>query len=91
MAQRRKIEVFIAGCPCCTEAVELVKFLAGNEHDIEIRDMHDTAVAVVARGYGIRSLPAVVIGGRLADCCAGRGPDEMTLTQEIIGGHGTVG
>ena len=38
----------------------------------------------------IRSLPAVVIDGRLADCCAGRGPDEMTLTREIIGGHGTV-
>ena len=38
----------------------------------------------------IRSLPAVVIDGRLADCSAGRGPDEMTLTREIIGGHGTV-
>ena len=90
MAQRRKIEIFTAGCPVCAEAVQLVEFLAGTEHDIEIRDMHDTAVAVVARGYGIRSLPAVVIGGRLADCCSGRGPDEMTLTREIIGGHGTV-
>jgi len=89
MAQRRKIEIFTAGCPVCAEAVQLVEFLAGTEHDIEIRDMHDTAVAVVARGYGIRSLPAVVIGGRLADCCSERGPDEMTLTREIIGGHGT--
>ena len=39
--QRRKIEVFTAGCPCCTEAVELIEFLAGNVHDVEIRDMHD--------------------------------------------------
>ena len=85
MAQRRKIEVFTAGCPACTEAVELVKFLAGIEHDIEIRDMHDPAVAVVAASHGIRSLPAVVIDGQLADCCAERGPDEATLTQAIFG------
>src|SRR5215469_5217737 len=90
MAPRRKIEVFTAGCPACTEAVELVEFLAGSEHEIEIRDMHDPTVAVAARRYGIRSVPAVVIDGRLADCCAGRGPDETTLTREIIDGHGTV-
>lgn len=88
MARRRKIEVFTAGCPACTEAVELVKFLAGTEHDIEIRDMHDSAVAVAANGYGIRRLPAVVIDGQLADRCAGRGPDEVTLTRMIAGGRG---
>ena len=88
MAQRRKIEVFTAGCPACAEAVELVEFLAGIEHDIEIRDMHDSSVAVAAKGYGIRSLPAVVIDGRLADCCAGRGPNETTLTRAIFGEAG---
>jgi glutaredoxin 3 len=90
MAQRLKIAIFTAGCPVCAEAVQLVEFLAGTEHDLEIRDMHDAAVAVAARGYGIRSLPAVVIDGRLADCCAGRGPDETTLTREIFDGHDTV-
>lgn len=90
MAPRRKIEVFTAGCPVCAEAVQLVEFLAGTEHDVEIRDMHDAAVAVAARSYGIRSLPAVVIDGRLAHCCSGRGPDEMTLTREITAGPGTL-
>jgi glutaredoxin 3 len=52
--------------------------------------MHDAAVAVAVRGYGIRSLPAVVIDGRLADCCAGRGPDETILIREIFDGHGMV-
>ena len=85
MARRRKIEVFTAGSPVCTEAVDLVKFLAGTEHDIEIRDMHDPAAAVAAAGYGIRRLPAVVIDGQLADCCAGRGLDEETLTRAILG------
>jgi glutaredoxin 3 len=88
MTQRRKIEVFTAGCPACAEAVQLVQFLAGTKHDIEIRDMHDAAVAAAASGYGIRRLPAIVIDGRLADRCAGRGPDETTLIRAIAGGHG---
>jgi hypothetical protein len=58
---------------------------AGTEHDVEIRNVHDPAVAVAASGYGIRRLPAVVIDGRLADCYAGRGLDEATLTQAIFG------
>jgi glutaredoxin 3 len=65
--------------------VELVGFLAGTEHDIEIRDMHDPAVAAAAVGYGIRRVPAVVIDGQLADDCAERGADEETLTQAIFG------
>ena len=85
MAQRRKIEIFSAGCPCCSEAVELVEFLAGTEHDIEIRDMRDPAVAAAASGYGIHRLPAIVIDGCLADCYAARDLDEATLTQAIFG------
>ena len=84
MAQRRKIEVFTAGCPCCIEAVELVEFLAGTEHDIEIRNMHDPDVAVAACGYGIRRVPAVVIDGQLVDYIAGLSPNEATLTQAIF-------
>jgi hypothetical protein len=85
MARRRKIEVFTAGCPRCVEAAEVVEFLAGTKHDIDIRDMHDPAVAEAASGYGIRRLPAVVIDGRLTAFCAGCGPDEETLTQAIFG------
>ena len=84
MAQRRKIEVFTAGCPCCTEALELIEFLTGNEH-VEIRNMHDPAVAAAARSYGVRLVPAVVIDGRLADFYAVRDLDEVTLTQAIFG------
>ena len=81
----QKIEVFTTGCPCCTEALELVEFLAGTEHDVKVRDTHDPAVAVAASGYGIRRVPAVVIDGRLADWCARRDLDEATLTQAIFG------
>jgi hypothetical protein len=85
VTQRRKIEVFTAGCPCCTEAIELVEFLAGTDHDVEIRDMHDPAVARTVSGYGIHRVPSVVIDGRLADWPpSGHGLDEVTLTQAIF-------
>ena len=64
-----------------------MKFLAGTEHDIEIRDMHDPAVAAAADGYGIRRVPAVVVDGQLTDRSAGRGPDEAALTRAIFIGN----
>ncbi len=41
----------------------------------------DPAVAGRAKSLGVRSVPAVVVDGKLADCCAGRGPDDATLRQ----------
>ena len=67
--------------------MELVKFLAGTEHDIEIRDMHDPDVAAAASGYGIDSVPAIVIDGRLSDCRFVLGLDEMILVWEMIFGQ----
>jgi hypothetical protein len=46
--------------------------------------MHDNAVADQAKNLGIRSVPAIDIDGKLADCCAGRGPDEATLRAAVI-------
>ena len=48
-------------------------------------DLHDPLVAGRAKGLGIRSVPAVVIDGKLADCCTGRGPDEATLRAAGLG------
>ena len=42
-------------------------------------------VADRAKKLGVRSVPAVVIDGNLADCCAGRGPDEATLKAAGLG------
>jgi len=36
-------------------------------------------VASRAKNYAVRSVPAVVIDGKLASCCAGRGPEEHAL------------
>ena len=82
-AQRKKIEIFSAGCSACNETVEMVKRIVGSAHDIEIHDMNQGHIAARAKQHGIKSVPSVVVDGKLADCCAGRGPDEQILMQAI--------
>lgn len=68
---KRTIEVFSAGCPCCNEAVKLVREAACPSCDVQILDMRsDRAAQAKAKQYGISRVPAVVINGKLADCCA---------------------
>jgi len=85
MRSKRKIEVFSAGCPACRETVDLVNQVACPSCEVSILDMNDAAVASRATGLGIRSVPAVVIDGKLADCCRGPGPDEATLRAAGLG------
>ena len=73
----KTIEVFSAGCSLCDEAIEIVKRLAGS-HQIVIHDMNTLEAAERAKEYGVRSVPAVVIDGKLASCCA-CGPKEDVL------------
>jgi glutaredoxin len=85
MATKRTIEIFSAGCSACQETVELVNRIACPSCDVTVLDMHNPEVARRAKGLGIRSVPAVVINGTLADCCAGRGVDEATLRSAGLG------
>jgi glutaredoxin 3 len=79
MSNKRKIEIFSAGCPACEEAIQTVNRIASPSCDVVVLDMHQPDVAAWAARHGVRSVPAVVIDGKLADCCAGRGVDEATL------------
>ncbi len=85
MTPQRKIEVFTAGCPVCEQTVALVNRLACPSCDVSVLDMNDPAVAKRAEQLGVRSVPAVAIDDKLADCCAGRGPDETTLRAAGLG------
>jgi len=73
------IEIFTAGCPACQETIDLVNEIAFPSCEVAILDMNDASTATRARSLGIRSVPAVVIDGRLASCCAGGGVDESAL------------
>lgn len=85
MSTRRKVEVFSAGCTVCDATVDLINQIACPSCDVVVVDMHDPQVARRASDLGVRSLPAVAIDGTLADCCAGRGPDEATLRAAGLG------
>ena len=76
---KRKIEIFIAGCPLCDETVAMVKRIAGASDDVEVLSMFTPGVADKAREYGAARVPVIVINGRLADCCSSRDCDEETL------------
>jgi glutaredoxin 3 len=85
MAEKRKIEIFSAGCYACDETVQMVNDLACPSCEIEVLDMHRDETAAKAKEYGIRSVPAVVIDGTLADCCSSRGVDAEILKAHGIG------
>ena len=83
MAEKRKSEVFSAGCALCHEVIDLVRREAGSTSELIVRDMMDARVLARAEKLGIRSVPAVVIDGKLASCCAGRGVDLQVLKNEL--------
>lgn len=85
MAGRRKVEVFSAGCPACNDTVKLIQSIACPSCDVTVLDMHDPNVASRARSLGVRSVPAIMVDGKLADCCSGGGTEEATLKSAGLG------
>ena len=85
MSTKRKIEIFSAGCPVCQEAAAAIKDNACASCAVSILDMNDPVVSSRAKNLGIKSVPAVVIDGKLADCCSGRGPDIEALKAAGLG------
>ncbi|MBI3909866.1 MAG: glutaredoxin [Armatimonadetes bacterium] len=73
MANKRRVEVFIAGCPLCDEAAQLVQSLACPNCEVIVYDLRAGCATnecrTKAREYGIHRVPAVVIDGQLVDCC----------------------
>jgi glutaredoxin 3 len=83
MATKHKIEVFSAGCALCHGVIDLVRREAGSTSEVIVRDMMDARFLARAEKFGIRSVPAVVIDGKLASCCTGRGVDLEVLKNEL--------
>ena len=83
--KKRKIEIFSAGCDVCRTAVEQVRKEACGSCDIEVLEMSNPDVGRRAQDLGIASLPAIVIDGQLADCCASRGINLDALRKAGLG------
>ncbi len=85
MTAMRTIEIFSAGCPACEAAVAQIREVACPSCKVTVLDMNVPGVAERAAGLGIGSVPAVVIDGKPADCCAGRRPDMDVLRAAGLG------
>jgi glutaredoxin len=83
--RKRTIEIFSAGCPACENVVSQVRDAACPSCDIKVHDMNVIDIQKRAAELGIRSVPAVVIDGKLADCCASRGVDLDVLRAAGLG------
>jgi hypothetical protein len=66
----KKIEVFSAGCSLCQDAVRAAESLG----QVEVVDMRSGDAAARAKAYGIARVPAIVVDGRLSECCQGQQP-----------------
>lgn len=85
MPQTRKIEIFSAGCAACEDDIAQIRDSACPSCDIIVLDMKDQGVAARTKALGVRSVPAVVIDGKPADCCTGRGPEVTVLEAAGLG------
>ena len=69
MTEKRRIEVFTAGCPVCQGVVEMVNELACPSCDVAIYDLNRNEGVDEAKTYGVTALPSVVVNGQLLECC----------------------
>jgi len=67
---KRQIEVFVAGCPLCDDAVATVQETVCGDCEVTIHSMQNAGAVERAAGYGIHAVPAVVVDRKLAECCS---------------------
>ena len=85
---KRQVEVFISGCPICEPTVDLIKRLACSSCEVIIYDLtkdNKKEIQDKAMFYGIERIPAVVVNGKLLECCEMRSVSENILKQAGVG------
>jgi glutaredoxin 3 len=65
--RKRKIEVFSGGSTLCKAAEKMVSHLESDTCEIRILDIRDPNVADRAKSIGVRSVPAIILDGRLIE------------------------
>lgn len=84
MKNKRRIEVFTAGCPLCDETVALVNKLTCPSCQVTVYDLRTNGLEQAKR-YGVNSVPTVVVDNRILDCCSRSKPTEAELKAAGIG------
>lgn len=84
MSGKRKVEIFVAGCPLCDETAKLVKELSCQSCDVTVYNLREKGMDK-AKEYGVNSVPTVVVNGKILDCCVRRKPTAADLKAAGIG------
>jgi len=72
MNQKRKVEVFTAGCPVCVGVVSMVKELTCPHCETIFYNLNENEGVEQAKSYGVTAVPAVAVNGALLECCKHR-------------------
>lgn len=88
----RSIEVFTGGCYLCGEALKMVRELACENCDVQVHDLREGSATNESREkaarYGIHHVPAVVVEGKLVDCCVPQTPVSLEALRKAGVGQG---
>ena len=84
--EKRKIEVFTAGCEICNETVEKVKSMACDCCEVVVYNVLTEKESLnKAQAYGVKAIPAVAVNGKLLACCQNKGVSEEELRKAGVG------
>ena len=86
---KRQVEIFTANCPVCDPVVQMVKELACDNCEITTYDLvkqcDDKSCLSKLKEYGVKKLPAIVVNGKLLDCCQNNATTKEDLVAAGIG------
>jgi hypothetical protein len=82
-SEKRRVEMFTAGCSICEETVNVVKSLACPRCEVRVYDLREGCATNECREkaarYGITAVPAIAVNGVLLDCCR-----QEPITAELL-------
>ena len=73
LVQRRKVEIFTAGCSLCQGVVDMIHQLTCPDCDVTVYNLYQNEGVKEAKEHGRTATTSVVVNGQLLDCCK-RGP-----------------
>ncbi|MBN9349312.1 MAG: hypothetical protein J0H55_01390 [Chitinophagaceae bacterium] len=86
---KRKVELFTAGCAVCESVVEMVKAMACSSCEVVVYDLTNTGETELlqekVKSYGIKVLPAIAVNGKLLSCCQNKGVSAEELRNAGLG------
>lgn len=89
MSNKRRVEVFTAGCYVCNDVVNQIQSLSCENCEVVVYDLNqkcDTNECEdKAKQYGIQSVPAIAIDGAIVNCCTNTDVDLVALKQAGLG------